>query len=80
MFNYKEEKMTSTYSIDVDCAACADKMENAARKTAGVKSCTVNFMMQRMIVEFEEGADKDQVMKSVRKNCRRVDSDAEIFI
>ena len=72
--------MKKTYNIDVDCAACANKMEDAARKTEGVNNCTVNFMMQRMIVEFEEGADKDQVMKSVRKNCRRVDSDAEIFI
>ena len=72
--------MKTTYGIEVDCAACANKMENAARKTAGVKDCTVNFMMQRMIVEFQEGADRTSVMNDVRKNCKRVESDCEIFI
>ena len=72
--------MTSTYSIDVDCAACADKMENAARKTAGVKSCTVNFMMQRMIVDFDDDADKKSVMESVLRSCKKVESDCEIYI
>ena len=47
--------MKKTYKIDVDCANCANKMEEAAKKTAGVKDATVNFMMLKMIVEFEEG-------------------------
>ena len=54
--------MKKTYNIAVDCAACANKMENAAKKTEGVKDCTVNFMMQRMIVEFEDTADRKAVM------------------
>ena len=37
--------MKKTYKIDVDCANCANKMEEAARNTAGVKDATVNFMM-----------------------------------
>ena len=49
--------MKKTYKIEVDCANCANKMEDAARKTEGVKEVTVNFMTQKMIVEFEEGAD-----------------------
>ena len=49
--------MKKTYKIEVDCAACAAKMEEAARKTAGVKEATVAFMPQKMKVEFEEGAD-----------------------
>ena len=36
--------MKKTYKIDVDCANCANKMEDAAKKTAGVKDATVNFM------------------------------------
>ena len=44
--------MKKTYKIDVDCANCANKMEEAARNTAGVKYATVNFMMLKMIVEF----------------------------
>lgn len=72
--------MKKTYGIDVDCANCANKMETAARKTEGVKDCTVNFMMQKMVVEFSDDVDMDAVMKSVRKNCRRVESDCDIFI
>ncbi len=72
--------MKKSYNIEVDCAACANKMEAAACKTEGVKACTVNFMMQKMIVEFEDGADRDSVMKNVRSNCRKVERDAEVFI
>ena len=45
--------MKKTYKIDVDCANCANKMEEAAKNTAGVKDATVNFMMLKMIVESE---------------------------
>ena len=55
------------------------KMEEAAKKTEGVKDATVNFMMLKMIVEFEEGADEKKVMKQVLKNCRKVEDDCEIF-
>lgn len=71
--------MKKTYKIDVDCANCANKMEEAAKKTAGVQNATVNFMALKMIVEFEEGQDPAAVMPAVLKNCRRVESDCEIF-
>lgn len=72
--------MKKTYKIDVDCANCANKMEDAAKNTAGVKDATVNFMALKMIVEFEEGADAKAVMKDVLKNCRKVEDDCEIFL
>ena len=72
--------MKKTYKIEVDCANCANLMEDAARKTAGVASATVNFMTQKMIVEFEEGADAKTVMKDVLKNCKKVEDDCEIFL
>lgn len=53
--------MKKTYKIDVDCANCANKMEEAAKNTAGVKDATVNFMMLKMIVEFEDGQDRKQL-------------------
>lgn len=71
--------MKKTYKIDVDCANCANKMEDAANNTEGVKSAVVNFMMLKMIVEFEEDADEKKVMKQVLKNCRKVEDDCEIF-
>ena len=72
--------MKKTYKIDVDCANCANKMEEAARKTAGVAAATVNFMALKMIVEFDEGQDPRAVMEQVRKNCKRVEDDCEIFL
>ena len=72
--------MKKTYKIDVDCANCADKMEEAARNTAGVKDATVNFMMLKMIVEFEDGQDPKAVMKDVLKNCKKVEDDCEIYL
>lgn len=72
--------MKKTYKIDVDCANCANKMEQAAKNTDGVKDATVNFMRLKMIVEFEEGADPKKVMKEVQKNCKVVEDDCEIFL
>ena len=72
--------MKKTYKIEVDCANCANKMEEAARMTAGVKEASVNFMALKMAVEFEEGADPKAVMQEVLKNCRKVEDDCEIFI
>ena len=71
--------MKKTYKIDVDCANCANKMEQAAKKTAGVKDATVNFMALKMIVEFEEGQEPKAVMQEVLKNCKIVEDDCEIF-
>ena len=72
--------MKKTYKIEVDCANCANQMENAARKTAGIREVTVNFMTQKMIVEFEEGADPAAVMKQVAAACKKVEDDCEIFL
>ena len=72
--------MKKTYKIEVDCANCANKMEDAAKATQGVKNCTVNFMMLKMIVEFEDGADRKATMEQVLANCKKVEDDCEIFI
>lgn len=72
--------MKKTYKIEVDCANCAGKMELAAKKTAGVTDAVVNFMTQKMTVEFSEGQDVKTVMEQVRKNCKKVESDCEIYL
>ncbi len=72
--------MRKTYKIDVDCANCANKMEQAAKATAGVADASVNFMTLKMSVEFEEGADVKAVMAQVLENCQKVESDCEIFL
>ena len=72
--------MKKTYKIDVDCANCANKMEEAAKNTAGIKDATVNFMTLKMIVEFKDDAEPAAVMKDVLKNCKKVEDDCEIFL
>ena len=67
--------MKKTYQIEVDCA---NLMEEAAKKTEGVANATVNFMTQKMIVEFADGADEKKTMKAVRKACKKVEPDCEI--
>ena len=72
--------MKKSYKIEVDCANCANKMEEAAKNTAGVKDATVNFMMLKMNVEFEDGQNPKEVMKEVLKNCKKVEDDCEIYL
>lgn len=72
--------MKKSYKIEVDCANCANKMEEAAKKTDGVKDASVNFMALKMNVEFEDGHEPSEVMKAVLKNCKKVEDDCEIYL
>ena len=72
--------MKKTYQIEVECANCANLMENAAKKTDGVRNAVVNFMTQKMIVEFEDGQEPKAVMQAVLKACKKVEPDCEIAL
>lgn len=72
--------MKKSYKIEVDCANCANKMEEATKNTAGVKDAVVNFMTLKMNVEFEDGVNEKEVMKEVLKNCKKVEDDCEIYL
>ena len=72
--------MKKSYKIEVDCANCANKMEVATKGTEGVQDAVVNFMTQKMSVEFAEGQDPKAVMKAVLKNCKKVEDDCEIYL
>lgn len=71
--------MKKKYKIEVDCANCANKMEEAAKNTKGVKNAVVNFMALKMEVEFEDDAVPSEVMEDVLANCKKVEDDCEIF-
>ena len=60
--------MKKTYKIDV-----------AAKRTDGVKDASVNFMMLKMHVEFEDGRNPKEVMQDVLENCKKVEDDCEIY-
>ncbi|MBO6154494.1 MAG: cation transporter [Lachnospiraceae bacterium] len=72
--------MKKTYDIEVDCANCAAKMEEAVKNTPGVANATISFMTLKLKVEFEDGADVDAVMSEALKNCKTVEDDCEIFL
>ncbi|MCR5245934.1 MAG: cation transporter [Bacteroidales bacterium] len=67
--------MKKTFKIEVDCANCANLVENEIKKVEGVKDANVVFMTQKMKVEFEEGADTEAVMAEVMKRARKVEPD-----
>lgn len=71
--------MSKTFKIDVDCANCANLVEDAAKKVEGVKDLSISFMTQKMKVTFEEGADEAAVMANVLKVAKKVESDFEIL-
>ena len=79
-FERRMNTVKKTYRIEVDCANCANLMEEAANRTEGVQKAVVNFMTQRMTVEFAEGSDEKAVMKEVVRACKRVEEDCEIYL
>ena len=72
--------MKKTYAIEVDCPNCANLCEAESVKVEGVSSATVNFMTQKMVIEFAEGADEQKVMKAVLKRCKKVEPDFNIAL
>ena len=70
--------MKKSYKVEVDCANCAAKMEEATKKVQGVADASINFMMQKMKVTFADGADPKAVMPNVLAACKKVESDCNI--
>ena len=73
--NIGEIKMKKIYKVEVDCANCAAKMEQATKKVSGINDATLNFMTQKLIVDFEDGQNIDAVMQEVYKLCKKIESD-----
>lgn len=71
--------MKKSFKIEVDCANCANLVEEAVKKVAGVKSANVVFMTQKMKIEFDDDADTDAVMKEVMRVAKKVEPDFEII-
>lgn len=70
--------MKKSYSMEVDCANCANKMEAAAAKVTGVASVSISFITQKITVEFADGAEPKAVMQQILKACRKIESDCSI--
>ena len=71
--------MKKSFKIEVDCANCANLVEEAVKKVAGVKSANVVFMTQKMKIEFDDDADIEAIMKEVVRVAKKVEPDFEII-
>lgn len=71
--------MKKSFKIEVDCANCANLVEEAVKKVAGVKNANVVFMTQKMKIEFDDDADIDAVMKEVVRVAKKVEPDFEVI-
>ena len=70
--------MKKVFKIEVDCAVCANKIQEGVAKISGVNSVTVNFMTQKMILDIDD--DKfEEVFKQVIKTAKRIEPDFEVI-
>lgn len=67
--------MKKVFKIEVDCAVCAQKCEDAIKKVDGVTACQINFMTQKMTLEAD---DISKVLPSCLKAAKKVEPDFEI--
>lgn len=65
--------------IDLDCANCAAKMENAINKIDGVTSATVSFMSQKLTIEAPDDIFDSVVEKAV-KAISKVEPDTKVVL
>ena len=75
--NKKENVIMKKYKIEVDCANCAAKMEEAIKKISGVKDASVSFMTQKLVLEADDDRF-DEIMKEVVAVCAKVEPDCKI--
>ena len=69
--------MQKKFSIEVDCANCAAKIENAVKQLPGVKNVSISFMAQKMLLEAED-AQFSAVLNEAVKTAKKIEPDFEI--
>lgn len=63
---------------DLDCALCAEKMQEGVKKIKGVKDASVSFISQKMTIDFEDNINEKEVMDEVVKVCKKIEPDCTI--
>lgn len=71
--------MKKAYKIEVDCAVCANKIQDAISKVNGVNSVVVNFMTQKMIIDINDDVF-EEVLKTAIKAGKKVESDFRVIL
>ena len=65
--------------MDLDCANCAAKMEDAIKRIEGVNSCTVSFMTQKLTLDAED-IRFDAILQEAIKVCKRIEPDCTVIL
>lgn len=71
--------MKKRYKFEVDCANCAAKVEAAVKKIDGVNDATVNFMVQKLMLDADD-ARFDEILKEVVAVAKKVEPDCELYL
>ena len=72
--------MQKTFNrLDLDCANCAAKMEDAIRRIDGVTAVTVSFMTQKLTLEAEDSRF-DAILKEAVRVCKKIEPDCQIVL
>lgn len=71
--------MKKSYKIEVDCANCANLVEQAIKKIDGIEDANISFMTQKMKLTFAEGADTEAVLEEILRVAKKIEPDFEIL-
>ncbi len=70
--------MTRTFILeDLDCAHCAQKIQDAVAKIDGVSDCKVTFLTQKMVYNVED-AKNEAAEKEMRKIVKNTEPDVTV--
>ncbi len=65
---------------DLCCANCAAKIEKAVNQLEDVTKCTVSFMAEKMLVEYDESKDFGPIFEEIKKICKRIEPEATVSL
>lgn len=70
--------MKSKYKIKgLDCANCASQLERAIQKIEGVERSNINFMTEKMEIEYDE-TRKEEIIQNIKKAIKKEEPDVTI--
>ena len=72
--------MRKSFKLDeIDCATCAQKLQDAISKVDGVEKASVNFLTQKLTLTTADGYDFNDVLDRVVKLAADIEPDCEII-
>ena len=70
--------MKKSYKINVDCANCANIIEEKINKIDGIESASINFMLQKLNIKFKDDINTDEILNQIETESKRIDPDFSI--